>query len=173
MAKKIKNDEEIKTEKQAVEEVLKEYKERSKPRRKKKIKRENKENSPLFLILVNLVFLYILNNKSFQNTSLIAKNFNLCLPMVNLFLSAKIIGSLLIFLNDSVRFRSVVSMFLNLLGLVTAYILYKIFPFNLPAIASFNGGVLVRAVLFLAMIGTGVAVIVEFFKAIFNTADWK
>lgn len=149
------------------------YKERSRPKKKKKTKKENKRSSPIFSILVNIVLLYILNNKSFQNTPFITEKFNTCLPIINVFLSTKIIGSLLFFLNDSVRFRSSVGMFLNLLSLIAAYTLYKIFPFNLPKIGSFNGEVLVRMILFLAMIGTGVAVIIEFFKAVFNTDDWK
>lgn len=172
MKRKSKLKKEIETEEIADEGEEELSREKSRKRRRK-VRKELKKDNYFIAILVNIVLVYILNNLTKDGVSFITDRFLLCLPIINVSLGATIFGNLLFLINNEERFKSLVRIILNLFSIAAIYTLYRIFPFDFSKISFVDFDFLVRVTLLLGIVAVGVAAIVEFFKVVFNTFDWK
>ncbi|PIU33755.1 hypothetical protein COT03_02680 [Candidatus Shapirobacteria bacterium CG07_land_8_20_14_0_80_39_18] len=177
MKRKTKLKKKIEMEKREKREVgEEEVRELSEERSRKKIKRVKKglkKDNYFIAILVNIVLIYIFNNLAKDGVDFITDRFLLCLPIINVLLGATIFGNFLFLFNNEERFKSLVRIILNILSIAAMYTLYKNFPFVFSGISFLNLEFLVKVTLLLGMVATGVATIIEFFKVVFNTFDWK
>lgn len=157
-----------------LKEVIDIYERGRKRRRKKRRAQKGARKSGYFLaILFNVVLVYLLSRWPEWKVHFLTSRFGLCLPILNFSLGVNIFGNFLLLLYDEERFKSFVYLFLDFFDLISLYILYKIFPFELPMLSGLDTGFWVRIVLLVGMIIIGVAGIIELFKIIFNTFDWR
>lgn len=146
---------------------------RSRKRRRKKVEKESKKDNYFIAILINIVLIYIFNNLTKESVGFITDRFLLCLPIINVSLGSTIFGNFLFLFTNEEKFKSSVRIVLNFLGITAIYTLYKTFPFDFSAVNFPNTELFVKVALLLGIVAVGVAAIVEFFKVVFNTFDWK
>lgn len=111
-------------------------------------------------IIINLIFLYIVNNLLNWHIYFITNAFNDVLWIINLSILTAIIGNILLLLYSPVRFRHVMKIIINIISFIAVYVVYKVFPFNFYN-SFYNWGF--NLLLILAMIGIIIAIIVEIY----------
>ncbi|MGI5826420.1 MAG: hypothetical protein ACOX50_03340 [Patescibacteria group bacterium] len=143
----------------------------TKPRRKRK-KRPKKENRlPGYFssILINGLLLYAVNHISSFDIPFLTSDFPRVLPIINASLGVVIFCSLLLALDDDGKFGSFLRMIQTLFAIFLVYSLYNVFPFNFGSISN---SVLIssslKVALLAAIVGLGVASILEFLKLAFE-----
>lgn len=154
-------------------EPVDEFGERLRRKRRKKTPKESKKSDYLFTILLNTVLLYVLNSWTKERPGFITGNFALCLPIISLSLGATVFGNFLFLFNEEEKFKSSVRIFLNFMSMAAIYTLYKNFPFDFSGFTLADMELLAKIGLLLGIVAAGVAAIIEFFKVVFNTFDWK
>ncbi|MDI6643592.1 MAG: hypothetical protein QME14_00915 [Methanobacteriaceae archaeon] len=85
-------------------------------------------------IIVNIIFLYIVNNLLNWNLSFIAPSFSEVLSILNISIIANIMANIGFLVYQRGWFRSIVQIILNLIGFIVAYTLYTVFPFTFQSI---------------------------------------
>jgi hypothetical protein len=129
-----------------------------------KILKDKKPHKSEFIvtIVVNLIFLYIVNNLLSWNLSFIAPSFHEVLWIFNISIVVTIVGNILFLIYHPRWFRSLIKIILKILSFMVAYYLYLVFPFIL------NSGIaiLVKIVLILVMVVLVIANLVEVVKLI-------
>ena len=120
-------------------------------------------------IIVNVALLYVFNNLLRWNPPLLnlTERFTDCLWAINLSLLATIVGNILFLGYDAQWFKSLVQIVLNCFGLLSAYTLYRVFPFDFEMMLVEQA---VRIALLVAMFGIVVGSVVEFFR-LFSRKD--
>ncbi len=128
----------------------------------KKILKEKEPKTSEFIgtIVVNIIFLYIVNNLLSWNLSFIAPSFQDVLWIFNLSITATIIGNILFLIYHPGWFRSLIRIILNILGFMVAYYLYTVFPFI------FSNSWVTFSVKFALIIAMVVMVIVTIFEIV-------
>jgi len=132
----------------------------------------------IFFIFFNFFSRYIASyefieaTNSWNITPFITSSYNLWLPVLNAAIIAAIIGNIILIVNDSFYFDSIVNIFMNLFGIASAAALLLLFPFDFSVFPSVSGFVsnvvpiIVRAVLIVVILGLSISVIVRFIKII-------
>lgn len=115
----------------------------------------------LFAIAVNLIMLiavqFILE---WGWLPFLTEEFAGLVPLISLSLLVTIIANLVYLFDDRTMVKSTGEIGVNLISLFVTYQIYLAFPFDFSAY-SFDWEVLMRIVLILAMVGTGVGVLAE------------
>ncbi|WP_321421655.1 hypothetical protein [uncultured Methanobacterium sp.] len=125
--------------------------------------KEPKTSEFIVAIVVNLIFLYIVNNLLSWNLSFIASSFQDVLWIFNISISATIIGNIIFLIYHPAWFRSIIRIILNILGFLVVYYLYIVFPFVFSNyLVTFS----VKFALIVAMVVIVIATIVEMVKLI-------
>lgn len=110
-------------------------------------------------IAINLFALWVVHNVANWDLSFITASWPQVLWAFNLSLGATMVANALFLVYDAPWFRHLAQMVLNLLGIVVIVTLFRVFPFDFgPQWVN----QLARLALVLALLGTGIAVIVEF-----------
>lgn len=125
--------------------------------------KEPKTSEFIAVIVVNLIFLYIVNNLLSWNLSFITSSFQDVLWIFNLSISATIVGNVLFLIYHPTWFRSIIQIILNILGFLVVYYLYTVFPFV------FSNGLVtfsLKFALIVAMVVMVIVTIVEVVKLI-------
>jgi hypothetical protein len=91
--------------------------------------KEPKTSEFIAVIVVNLIFLYIVNNLLSWNLSFITSSFQDVLWIFNLSITATIVGNMLFLIYHPTWLRSIIQIILNILGFLVVYYLYTVFPF--------------------------------------------
>ncbi len=126
-------------------------------------KKEPKSSEFIAVIVVNLIFLYIVNNLLLWNLSFITSSFQDVLWIFNLSITATIAGNVLFLIYHPTWFRSIIQIILNILGFLVVYYLYTVFPFI------FSNGLVtfsLKFALIVAMVVMVIVTIVEVVKLI-------
>lgn len=143
-----------------------------KPRKKKKRKIKEPKKTDFFIaIVINIVFIYIINHVFEWNLNIILKSFALCLPLLNFSLGTTIFGNFLLLFSNNLRFRSLVYTVTNFFSAIAIFRVYKVFPFIFTEAFPFDINLFIRAILLLAVIGAGVAMILEFLNWLLAPKD--
>lgn len=125
--------------------------------------KEPKTSEFIAVIVVNLIFLYIVNNLLSWNLSFITSSFQDVLWIFNLSITATIAGNVLFLIYHPTWFRSIIQIILNILGFLVVYYLYTVFPFI------FSNGLVtfsLKFALIVAMVVMVIVTIVEVVKLI-------
>lgn len=131
----------------------------------KKLSREKESKTSGFIasIIINLIFLYIVNNILSWNLSFIAPSFQDVLWIFNLSISANIIANIIFIAYHPGWFRSIIQIILNILGFMVCYYLFTIFPFIFSQAAY---TIVLQMLLLLGMAGAVIACLVEIARLI-------
>jgi hypothetical protein len=119
-------------------------------------------------IIVNLIFIYIVNQVSYWDISFITSAWSETLWILNLSLIVTIIGNLLFLFYHPQWFRSLAQIVMNIFVFWAIKALYTVFPFNFsqPSLM-----LLTWVVLLLLMVGVSISIIVEIVKLVASILD--
>jgi len=111
-------------------------------------------------VIVNIIFLYIINNLMSWNISFIDPSFNEVLWIFNISIIANILANVAFLIYYSDAFRSIIQVLLDILGVLVVYYLYVVFPFV------FQDGWFIFAVKFALIVALIAIIIATFVEAI-------
>ncbi|MCE5213996.1 MAG: hypothetical protein LLF83_04670 [Methanobacterium sp.] len=133
-----------------------------------KDKKEPHKSQFIAAVLVNLIFLYIANNLLNWNLSFIDNSFLQVLGILNIFFIVAVVVNFLFIFYSKDWFRNLFQIPVDLLGLVTAYSLFTIFPFIINNILL---EYILKFILLVFIIGSFISLVVHFIKFILNILD--
>lgn len=133
-----------------------------------KNKEKNWKAEYIVAIIFGLIFLYIVNNLLNWNIYFITSALNEVLWIVNLSIIATIVGNIILLAYSPEWFRHIIKIIINIINLIAVYFVYTVFPFNFYN-SLINWGLSI--LLILIMIGTAIAIIVEFYFLVSKRAD--
>ncbi|MCL5072880.1 MAG: hypothetical protein M1308_18585 [Actinobacteria bacterium] len=81
-------------------------------------------------IVINGIFIFVLNNLLNWNADFINASYNKCLWAINISLGASIIANLIFIFYDPEWFKHLLEVFTSIAALVALYVIYAIFPFT-------------------------------------------
>ncbi len=115
-------------------------------------------------VIGNLISLFLVNNIPNWHLPFITSDWLTVLWIMNLSIGAQIIGNALLFVYDADWFRELVKGGMEVLGLISLYVFYTIYPLNF---AAFSGLAWVDLVIQIAMVISMVVVVISLiFRAI-------
>ena len=117
-------------------------------------------------IVINAALLVVVNNLlAWGWISWLTDDFEEVLPLLNLSLTATILVNLVYLAFDAEWFKSLCELGLLSISLAVTIRLYQVFPFDFSAY-DVDWAVLARIVLIIAMVGVGIAMIVQVVKLV-------
>ncbi len=122
----------------------------------------------IWAILLNLVFLYIVNKIPDWNWKFIPESYGAVLWILNMNIFFQIGGNLLIVLFDFHWIRYLSKIIMEAVGFVTTLVLYYIYPFDFSGCHGFSWIDLILPVLFIiSMIVSAIKVVANIWKLLF------
>jgi hypothetical protein len=117
-------------------------------------------------VAVNVVILIIVNNiLEWGWIPFLTDDFEGVVWLINLSLTASILANLAYIAYDPAWFKSITQVVLNLISIVVMVTMWQVFPFDFSAYA-FDWETLVRFVLVVGIVGTGIGTVVELVKMV-------
>ncbi len=116
----------------------------------------------MFAIVINIIFLYIVNNLLYWNLSFIANTFSEVLWALNLTLVVTIVVNVIFILYDPSWFKHSAKIITSFTALVAAFTVLTVFPFVLSQLLAIGLTIL----FILAIIASIVSIIIEIIKLI-------
>jgi hypothetical protein len=127
-------------------------------------KRAGRRFGYVVAIVVNLIFLAIINVwPGWEALTFVTADAIEVVPLVNASIAVTLLANLVYIVDDRPRLRAGGEMVTGVFGILAISALLTVFPFDFAAYA-FPWDILVRFVLWIAVIGTGISVIVNLFK---------
>jgi hypothetical protein len=121
----------------------------------------------LIAILVNVVVLVVVNRfPGWQVLPFLTPDFTRVLWLFNLSVLATIVVNTLFIIYDPEWFISLCHMGLNAVALAFAIRLWQVFPFDFSRYSGFDWALLAHVVIIFTIVGTSIAILVEFIKFI-------
>lgn len=135
----------------------------------------------VFAIIWGVIWLAVFNIIQDFHLVFIKPSFATWLPVANTAIAASIACYAVMLAYDSPWFRMLMEMMTNIFGFAAVYWLLNIYPLDFGAIAGLDWvDILVKIGLVFAMVGLGIAIVVNFIKMIvrmfvpnMNLKDWK
>ncbi len=131
--------------------------------------RRQKEFESVITIIVNLIFLYMVNNVLSWNLPILAQEFSQVIWAFNLSIIVTIVVHILYLFAYSVRLGNAGELLQNLLGVLVLYLLYRVFPF---AFSNSTLEAIMHIGLLLALVISALVVIFRFFKLLYSLAKY-
>jgi len=125
--------------------------------------KEFKTSEFIVAIIVNIIFLYIVNNLLNWNLSFIAPTFSEVLFILNISIIANIIANIGFLVYQKGWFRSIAQIILNVISFIVVYTLYTVFPFTFQSIWVTYALLLI---LIIGMVGLFISTIYEIVRLI-------
>ncbi|MCK9150700.1 hypothetical protein MXE27_01915 [Methanobacterium alcaliphilum] len=113
-------------------------------------------------IIVNIIFLYIVNNLVNWNISFISDSFTSVLWIFNISIIANILVNILFLIYFKDWIKAISQIILNILGILVVYFLYTIFPFTVSAWIAYA----IKIAFIIAVIAMIIATFVEAIRLI-------
>lgn len=131
----------------------------------KRFLKDKEPKKPEFIvaIIVNIIFLYVVNNLVSWNISFITASFNDVLWIFNISIVANILANIIYLVYHSDWLRSIIQVVLNIIGFLVVYYLYVVFPFVFSSSWIIYG---LKFALIVTMIALVIATFVEALKFI-------
>ena len=137
--------------------------------RRKRAPRAARMLGSLAAIVVNVVLWYIVHDLPRWDLSfIIARLYPRVLPAIELSLGASIVSNVLFLAFDPPWFRRLGRAATNLVSLYSMYVVYRVYPFDF---GSAGANQVVRVLMLLGMIATGIGTIVELARLPFGRDD--
>ena len=127
--------------------------------------KNSKKSEYIGAIVVNVILLYIFNNLLNWHVYFITNALNEILWIINIAITATIIGNIMFLIFNPEWFRHILKIILNIFAFTAVYSIYSIFPFNF---SSFLVDWSVTIALIFIMAGILIATIFELFLLIIN-----
>jgi hypothetical protein len=125
-----------------------------------------KRSGYVIAIVINLIMMFVANNiLSWGWFPFLTDDFTSLLPLINISLAATILANVCYLAFDPAWFKSLTQIGLNLISLIVSIRFYQVFPFDFST-SQFNWETVTRVVIILAIVGTGIAIVVESVKLI-------
>ncbi len=119
-------------------------------------------------IIANIAFLVVFNNLRNWGVEFLTAEFDSLLWLFNLSAGATIVANSVYLAYGYEWFKAATKTVINSISLIWLYRLYQAFPFNFSSasmpVIDFSWDTIAKMVLILAMIGTGIAILVEFIR---------
>jgi len=134
----------------------------------KKVRKGNwpKKADRVGTVAGNLVLLYIINHLMEWHIPFMTADFSQVLPYMNWSIGAIIVANLLFLFFDKKIIRLCVMPVLNILSLVSVYILFRVFPFDFQPIGLGVLNQFGKILLGLAVAGVAIGIAVDWYKFI-------
>ena len=116
--------------------------------------------------VINAVFLFLVNKIPDWNLAFIAGTYPNVLWALNLSLIVQIAGNFLLIFYHPMVLHHVGNVLFSIFGFIALIVVYTVFPFYLPELRSSWLPTLLRIVMIVGMVGTGIAAIVHLVGAI-------
>lgn len=133
--------------------------------KRRKKEKNSKRSEYVGAIVVNIILLYIFNNLLNWHIYFITNALNEILWVINIAITATIIGNIILLIFNPEWFRHIIKIILNIFAFTAVYSIYSVFPFNF---SSFLIGWSVTIALIFIMVGIAVATIIELFFLIIS-----
>lgn len=115
-------------------------------------------------VVMNLVMLVIVQNVlDWGWPSFLTDDFAEVVPWISFSLIVSIVANIIYQFNDSTVVKSTGQIGVNLISILVTYQIWQVFPFDFSAY-QFDWAIVVRVVLILAMVGSGIGAVVEAVK---------
>lgn len=128
-----------------------------------KAKKGNRKSGYIAAIIINIILIYVFNNLMNWGVPFLTERFSAVLWAINISLSATILANVIYLLADINWLRHTGEIILTALAIFVLFMILVIFPFTF---AEESWAFWVRVGLIIAMVGTGIGLIVEIFKLI-------
>ena len=133
--------------------------------KRRKKEKNSKKSEYVGAIVVNIILLYIFNNLLNWHIYFITNALNEILWVINIAITATIIGNIILLIFNPEWFRHIIKIILNIFAFTAVYSIYSVYPFNF---SSFLIEWSVTIALIFIMIGIAVATIIELFFLIIS-----
>ena len=120
----------------------------------------------IFAVVINGVFLFLVNKIPDWNPAFIADTYSSVLWALNLSLIAQIAGNFLLIFYHPMVLHHIGNILFSVFGFIALIVVYTVFPFHLPKLRSNWLPTLIRVVMIVGMVGTGIAAVVHLAGAI-------
>lgn len=137
---------------------------------KRSLKEDKKERwyDYLIAILINLVFLYIVNNLIYWNLSFIAGSFADVLWALNLSLVVAIVANVSFVVYDPPWYKIVAKILMSFTALVAAFTLLTVFPFVINQVILAVG---LKILIIIGILASVVSILFQIMKMVFLIAS--
>jgi len=123
-------------------------------------------------VVVNAVLLFLINvSPGWQTFSWITDSFTQVLVLLNVSIVANLVANLVYVFYDARRFKAVVQAILLTISLAVTIRILDVFPFDFSAY-SFNWAALVRVLLIIGIVGSGIGIISSIAQAL-RPPEWR
>ncbi|HEU4915111.1 MAG TPA: hypothetical protein VFV13_00935 [Acidimicrobiia bacterium] len=117
-------------------------------------------------VVINVVMLIVVQNiLDWGSLPFLTDEFTEVVPWISLSLVASILANLIYQFNDSPTVKSTGQILVNLISVSVSYVVLQVFPFDFSGYG-FDWAIVVRIVLILAIVGSGIGVLTETIKVI-------
>jgi len=121
-------------------------------------------------IIINLLVLGFINTwPGWESFDFVTADAADVVPLVNLSIGVSILANIVYLVVDAPRVKAIGEMVVSAVAMVVSVIVLRVFPFNFSAYA-FPWELLTRVVLVIAVIGSGISVLVNLYRAIRGSA---
>jgi len=121
-------------------------------------------------IIVNLLVYGFINTwPGWESFDFVTADAADVVPLVNLSIGVSILANIVYLVVDAPRVKAIGEMVVSAVAMVVSVIVLRVFPFNFSAYA-FPWELLTRVVLVIAVIGSGISVLVNLYRAIRGSA---
>ena len=121
-------------------------------------------------IIVNLLVYGFINTwPGWESFDFVTADAADVVPLVNLSIGVSILANIVYLVVDAPRVKAIGEMVVSAIAMVVSVIVLRVFPFNFSAYA-FPWELLTRVVLVIAVIGSGISVLVNLYRAIRGSA---
>ena len=127
--------------------------------------KNSKKSKYIGAIIVNIILFYIFNNLLDWHIYFITNALNEILWVINIAITATIIGNIILIIFNPEWFRPIIKIILNIFAFTAVYSIYSIFPFNF-SLFLIDWSVIIALIFIMA--GILIATIVELFLLIIN-----
>ena len=121
-------------------------------------------------IIINLLVLGFINTwPGWESFDFVTADAADVVPLVNLSIGVSILANIVYLVVDAPRVKAIGEMVVSAVAMVVSVIVLRVFPFDFSAYA-FPWELLTRVVLVIAVIGSGISVLVNLYRAIRGSA---
>ena len=140
------------------------------PPAKARARRNGRRAGYVVAIIINLLVLGFINTwPGWDSFDFVTADAADVVPLVNLSIGVSILANIVYLVVDAPRVKAIGEMVVSAVAMVVSVIVLRVFPFNFSAYA-FPWELLTRVVLVIAVIGSGISVLVNLYRAIRGSA---
>ena len=140
------------------------------PPAKARARRNGRRAGYVVAIIINLLVLGFINTwPGWESFDFVTADAADVVPLVNLSIGVSILANIVYLVVDAPRVKAIGEMVVSAVAMVVSVIVLRVFPFDFSAYA-FPWELLTRVVLVIAVIGSGISVLVNLYRAIRGSA---